>query len=429
MQISMKRTIYLGLAALGFVTVVGATNATSVSAMSYAKPKLTKNLDKNVNVALNGNNALYTREGTFKGAKKVASTTTLKKLNQSKHGQDNWLAYRYTITDRGSVYYKVVSFDKAYRGWVYGGKAANKFAGGLSTYTTLKATDTISDTNKGNFKFATPGKTNDGTSLTYKDPMWTKMGSGRVIKDSSKFTDDVLTITKQGIRTRENDEWVFVEDEANPTINGWVMRKGLVANDKISASQGVTINFIDKDSGKKVGSQLIAWAPKTATDTTMDVTGTKVELTPGYSADATPWTNSANTATKGSSVNYYVNQNAKTTAISMDLRVAANDDGSFGPKGAGFTSKTDLWGMLTTAQQDPYVANYQKAQYQVVTGTTMAATNVKNLLTDSKLNSFEFVNKADGKTYVATYKSASKLEVVKNNLTPRVVAYFTVAAK
>lgn len=425
MQISMKRTIYLGLAALGFVAVAGATNATSVSAKSYAKSKLTKNLDKNVNVALNGKNALYTREGTFKGAKKIASTTTLKKLNQSKYGQDNWMAYRYTITDRGSVYYKVVSFDKTYRGWIYGGKAANKFAGGLSTYATLKATDTISDTNKGNFKFATPGKTNDGTSLTYKDPMWTKMGSGRRIKDSTKYADDVLVITKQGTRSREGDEWVYVNDETNPKVSGWVMRKGLTANDKISASQGVTINYLNMATDKTVGSAVIKFVDNKSVvgnelndgkmDVTEDDSGAYDHIPAGFSLlSHNAWVDmeKAEGVTKGGSATVYVLPNSKTTSVDVNFLPTANAANLSG----------NFWSSLTVDQQKAYAAVNTLAKYQVNSGAVLSGATVKAMLQDAKLDSFDVT--INGKKYHATLNNVKDLPTVKDDKNVHPNAYF-----
>ncbi|WP_252893670.1 hypothetical protein [Lentilactobacillus senioris] len=155
---------------------------------------------------LNGTNALYTKAGTLKGAKLVASTTTLKKLAKSKNSEDNFVAYRVATTNKGAVYYKVVSLDKQYRGWIYGGKSTKSFAGGgVKSYTTFKNSSvSASDANK-NFTFKKTGTTNNGTMLTYKAPMYTAYGAGRVIKSSAAYKNDVLTITKQGTRTREGD--------------------------------------------------------------------------------------------------------------------------------------------------------------------------------------------------------------------------------
>ncbi|KRM94521.1 surface layer protein SlpB [Lentilactobacillus senioris DSM 24302 = JCM 17472] len=224
MQSSLKKSLYVGLAALGFVTVAGAANANNASAKSYAKVTSNVTMTK-TNVNFTGSNALYTKAGTLKGAKIVATTTTVKDLADSKSSKKNFVAYRVATTNRGSVYYKVVSFDKTYRGWIYGGKSTSTIAGGLENFTTFKEDATATTT--GNFKFAKVGTTNDGTMLTYKNPMYTVYGSGRQITDSTKYANDVLTITKTGTRTREGDQWVYVTDEANSTVNGWILKSGL----------------------------------------------------------------------------------------------------------------------------------------------------------------------------------------------------------
>lgn len=338
MQSSLKKSLYLGLAVLSFASV--AAVSTTASAKSAAKVTSDKVLTTDAtkrNVTFTGTNALYTKPGTVKGAKVVATTTTLKRLAASKNGQDNVRAYRVATTNRGSVYYKVVTFDRAYRGWIYGGKATDKFAGGINSFATTTEAKVPSTLNTTSYYTLakTDASVNDGTTTTYKAPAWSQYKIGRTMKDASAYKTNLLQVSKAAT-TREGDTWVYVTDVTNGKLTGWVKASALKASAAVPASEGVTINYMDKATGKVVSSHVVpfkadnpAYANPTMNIYTDGNAANKElhnNIPAGYSvASGNAWGNStlASKATKGSTLVFYVTANPKkSVTISNSLEIA-----------------------------------------------------------------------------------------------------------
>jgi len=246
---NIKKTILISAASLGMLAGIAAVNSDNASAKTYAKVTSNKTLTTDAttrNVTFNGSNALYNKAGTLKGARKVATTTTLNNLANSNSSKKNFRAYRVATTNRGSVYYKIVAFDKSYRGWIYGGKTVGNFSGGINQYETFK-NGTLTDIQRnGTYKIANVGTANNDKTVTYKQPSWTQYKVGRQITDSTPYKDATFKIDQVGTRTRENDTWVHITatDSKNSAANGWILASGLTDAEAPIPNDSVQIRFV-----------------------------------------------------------------------------------------------------------------------------------------------------------------------------------------
>lgn len=239
MKTNLKRSLFVGLAALGFVAAAGATNASAKSVKINFNQASSASTASTRNYAPTGSNALYNKAGVLKSAKQVASTSTLSSLANSKKGNDYFRGYRVAKLSNGSYYMKVVSFDKAYRGWIYVGKTdprANykNVAGGLKAVDTTTNTALTADQQTKTYKLANPGTAFE--SQTFKAPAYTQYKIGRNTTDTSAYANDTFTLSKATKRTREGDTWVYVNDAKNPSVNGWVMETSLKEASAASSS-------------------------------------------------------------------------------------------------------------------------------------------------------------------------------------------------
>ncbi len=361
MQSSLKKSLYLGLAALSFVSV--AAVSTNASAKSYAKAgaytKLTTKPETR-NVEATGTNALYTKPGTVKGAKVVASKKVMGELATSKKSANYFRAYGQKVTNRGSVYYRVVTMDGKYRGYVYGGKTEGTFAAGVkSANTTTTAT--------------TPTKTT-GYYLkdTSKNTIWTAPKNTQYkakkvnLYGANKSTE--FTVDQAATKTREGSLYYHVTS-ADKTVSGWIYAgKGYVAGATTQDLGGLNSTQADptatNNNSVKVVYQTAAgavgtsstWVNNTATSTdlgagktvgtaTTDVNGAGLSLSAfasknvpsGYSiTDSAKFNTAVAAATYGNTL--YVNvQNAVSSKVQFvvsDVTPATGDAANVAVQGA-----------------------------------------------------------------------------------------------
>jgi hypothetical protein len=241
MKLNVKKSLFVSIAALGLFAAAGTTTA-NAKKKSYPTTKVNRVLKTNPydrNVVFTGSNAMYNKMGTLKGARVVATKATIKDLIGEHQSKNNLRAYRYGVTSKGSVYYKVVSFDGQYRGWVYGGRSTSTFGGGIrptQTFTEGTLTPTQKTTE---YRITNPGIANDGRSATYMDPMYTEYKlnhDDRQIDNTSNYGMARFRLDRIGTRTQEGDTWVYIVSTTPEytVVNGWIKLDGLTATGTIT---------------------------------------------------------------------------------------------------------------------------------------------------------------------------------------------------
>ncbi|NLR09561.1 MULTISPECIES: hypothetical protein [Lactobacillaceae] len=419
MQSSLAKSLYLGLAvlSLGAVTTVATTAQAASKAKVVSSKTLTTDGTKR-NVQPNGTNALYSKPGTVKGAKVVASKTTMKKLASSKKSADYFRAYYQKVTNKGSVYYKVVSMDGQYRGYVYGGKKSGTFAGGLKKASTMKSVAKPANTT---VYFAKPGKSN----VTWDAPKYTQYKASKSVKDTTAYANDALTITSAAKKTREGSLYYYVTDATNPAVNGWIYSKAVTAtkpsNAAFNNATDVKVDF-NTSAGKTVATATLTGL-KDAAGKLSTAAGTAVG-TSATSQATNDWGKAVLAGTgykysRSDSVNLTALANAKT-GDTITLSVAQNATKSTKINFYATTGNGDLSQAATpltaytagkTAANDTVVFP-AAADFSGVEGQTFAASDVTAYLNAANLGTLYTPNYTKGTSttqYFTTYKLSSTL--------------------
>lgn len=260
MQAQLAKSLYLGLAALSLGAVATVTTtATTADAASKAKVVSKSSLGKDSkNVELTGANAIYSKPGTVKGAKTVASKKTVKKLASSTHSKDYFRAYYMAVTNRGTVYYKIVSMNGKYRGYIYGGKIKGTIGAGIKEAQTTK--EATMPTRTAGFHIKDVKKNTLWTApqhTTYKAHKVNMYGTTK---------EDTFTVSKAETKTKEGSLYYYVTSDNNSAVSGWIFAGegykdasntdfgGLSVNKtEAEATNNNSVKIVYREAGKQVG--------------------------------------------------------------------------------------------------------------------------------------------------------------------------------
>ncbi|WP_105957257.1 hypothetical protein [Apilactobacillus quenuiae] len=253
MQVNLKKSLYLGLAALTFASVAGATTASATNANAashhvvkttkkhakkynkkHAKKatkavtfKVTKSLDQSLVYKSTGKNAIFTKPGGVKNNKLKVSKSDMGSKANSNSSNDLFMAYQEVRTSKGVHYYKVVSFDKKVRGYVYT-KGVQK----IDNPTTQAAKPST-----------TTGYVT--TSDVHNLPVGYKFGADSSIKNFNgiNFSADKFTVD-DAVTVYGGDTYYKVTDQTNPLINGWIKASDFSVNmpDSVKNAQNTAQN-------------------------------------------------------------------------------------------------------------------------------------------------------------------------------------------
>ncbi|WP_261811073.1 S-layer protein [Levilactobacillus humaensis] len=242
MRSILAKSLYVGLAALSLGSVANSIIApATANAASKAKIVSKVSLGKDgQNVQLTGKNAIYTKPGTVNGAKRVVSKAKAKNLAASKHSADYFRAYHMALTNRGTVYYKVVSMNGKYRGYIYGGRVQKAFTGGIQEATT---------THKATMPTKTTGfhLRNVNKNTLWTAPKNTEYKAHRVsLYGLNK--NDTFKVSKAVTKSKEGTLYYYVTAESDSSISGWIYAGDGYKDATTTEFGGLTVNVADQEA-------------------------------------------------------------------------------------------------------------------------------------------------------------------------------------
>ncbi|MFC6164162.1 hypothetical protein ACFP3T_05700 [Lactiplantibacillus dongliensis] len=230
----MRKVQCLGLtvSVLSFLTVIIIPYKIASANNHFSHYTELRNDGSKRNVETNGKYGLFTKPGTERGAKQVLSKNILKvmgtysqsdrdyyyshALNNHKYKGSRYYfrVYGYKKATNGAIYYRVVTMNGAYRGYIYGGHNLTKFGGGIRSAQTTKKLRNGLDVGPYYLSY---------TSLL-KFPQYTQYGkNSEVATIDGEHGKDPFRLGKSYTlqRTREGEKFVYLNDLMHPKIKGW----------------------------------------------------------------------------------------------------------------------------------------------------------------------------------------------------------------
>lgn len=210
-----NRLLLSGLLLAGTMVGIGLSGATKAEAAKSNQVRVRTNqqLKPGVTVVATGKNKLFNKAGTLRGAKVIASKDRLSAMTNSRSSQSYFRAYRVATLSNGLIYYKVVSFDGQYRGWLYGGRSMLTMTNGL------KATGTVTEAEMPNVK---QSYRYQAGQVVWQHPQWSVYKNQQVVSDTSQSLTHELRVTQAVRLNREGTLWYYVKDLTKPNLSGWV---------------------------------------------------------------------------------------------------------------------------------------------------------------------------------------------------------------
>lgn len=338
----------MGLAALTFASVAGASvsaTSTNANAAKHTTKKVAKkvtykvtngSLDQKVVYTATGSNAVYSKPGTVKGAKVVASKATMASLANSKKASDQFMAYQEVTTSKGAKYYKVVSFDKKIRGYVYA--SGIQSVGTTTSDLTVNSTYLYTGSN-------TPSTVYLKADRLFDNPYGSVFGAKLVKynKNVVNYTVDPFYIDGAKEVSRTGDVYYHVVDVNNHLVSGWVNSANIdttTGNDTLYAkANAVHVSYVDSTTGKVlftadhtyayngIASAINGDATKDASAKGYDLNGSNI-VVDGLVKNSNDFSSVKN----GSNVTFFVSTDAsanQTQQVKLHfMLVTKNNDGS-----------------------------------------------------------------------------------------------------
>ena len=422
MKSSLSKSLYLGLAALSFGAVATVATTSTASAKSYATAGAYQSLTTAAtsrNVESTGTNALYTKPGTVKGAKVVASKAKMATFASSKSSANYFRAYGVKTTNRGSVYYRVVSMDGKYRGYIYGGKSTSDFAGGIKSASTTTSATMPTQTKNYYLKDTTK-------NTIWTAPKYTQYKASKVsLYNSAKA--DKFTVDQAATKTREGSLYYHVTDTSNSAITGWIYAGGLTTtapSATATSSNSVTVKYVDANYSAVGSAQ--TWVTSTSDTTegaalgTSDLSSLNSYITSNVPSGYTVTDSSLTSAKYGSTIQVKV-------AKAATSKVTFKSEGS---------STTDTATITAASLADKAFPSLTTTEQEVFTGDADDTIDIStaSVFTSGKLNTLTGATQTDSdgnKTYKVYTFDATATKTANSNTKygDGVTAYYTVTTK